>query len=47
MHEAKIDDTETGRLPADDGWFILNLEELSWSTVQRGGTWWRLRGAGR
>jgi hypothetical protein len=22
MHEAKIEDTEAGRLPADDGWFM-------------------------
>jgi mannose-6-phosphate isomerase-like protein (cupin superfamily) len=39
MHEAKIEDTETGRRPADDGWFILNLEEVGWATVPGGGTW--------
>jgi hypothetical protein len=39
MHDARIEETETGRLPAGDGWFILNLAELSWSTVPRGGTW--------
>ena len=31
MHEAKIEDTETGRQPADDGWFILNLAEVPWA----------------
>jgi quercetin dioxygenase-like cupin family protein len=39
MHEATIEETETGRKPADDGWFILNLAELSWATVPGGGTW--------
>jgi uncharacterized cupin superfamily protein len=39
MHEAKIEGTETGRVPADDGWFILNLEEIGWATVPGGGTW--------
>lgn len=39
MHEAKIEDTETGRVPADDGWFILNLAEIGWETVPGGGTW--------
>jgi uncharacterized cupin superfamily protein len=39
MHEAEIVETETGRQPADDGWFILNLAEIGWSTVPGGGTW--------
>jgi uncharacterized cupin superfamily protein len=39
MHEAKIEDTEAGRLPADDGWFILNVAEIGWETVPGGGTW--------
>ena len=39
MHEAKIDETAAGRLPADDGWFILNLDEMGWTTVPGGGTW--------
>jgi uncharacterized cupin superfamily protein len=39
MHQAKIEDTESGRQPADDGWFILNLAEIGWATVPRGGTW--------
>jgi uncharacterized cupin superfamily protein len=39
MHEATIEETETGRLPADDGWFILNLAEIGWETHAGGGTW--------
>ena len=39
MHEAKIDDTEVGRVPADDGWWILNLAEMAWDTLPGGGTW--------
>ena len=39
MHEARIDDTELGRVPADDGWFILNLDEMRWATVPGGGIW--------
>ena len=39
MHEAKIEETPTGRQPADDGWFILNVAEIGWATVPGGGTW--------
>jgi uncharacterized cupin superfamily protein len=39
MHEATIEETETGRVPADDGWFIMNLAEIGWATVPGGGTW--------
>ena len=39
MHEARIEETPTGRLPADDGWFILNVAEIGWDTVPGGGTW--------
>jgi mannose-6-phosphate isomerase-like protein (cupin superfamily) len=39
MHEAKIEDTPAGRLPADDGWFILNLDEIGWRTIPGNGTW--------
>ena len=35
MHEAKIEDTEHGRVPVDDGWYILNLSEIGWATVSR------------
>jgi uncharacterized cupin superfamily protein len=39
MHEAKIEDTDNGCVPADDGWFILNLDAIAWETVEGGGTW--------
>jgi uncharacterized cupin superfamily protein len=39
MHEARIEETSVGRVPADDGWFILNLSEIGWETVPGGGTW--------
>jgi uncharacterized cupin superfamily protein len=39
MPEARIDETETGKVPADDGWFILNAAEIGWATVENGGTW--------
>jgi uncharacterized cupin superfamily protein len=39
MHETNIDDTPAGRLAADDGWFILNLDEIGWRTIPGSGTW--------
>jgi uncharacterized cupin superfamily protein len=39
MPEARIDDTDVGRVPAGDGWFILNLSEIAWERVEGGGTW--------
>jgi uncharacterized cupin superfamily protein len=39
MHEAKIEDTDVGRVPVDDGWYILNLAEIRWTSVPGGGTW--------
>src|SRR4051794_32197505 len=37
--QARIEDTEAGRVPADDGWFILNLGEIGWETLEGGGIW--------
>jgi hypothetical protein len=39
MDEARIDETEAGRLPADNGWFVLNAAEIGWWSVPGGGTW--------
>lgn len=39
MKEARIESTPAGRVPADDGWFILNVSEIAWATVPGGGTW--------
>src|SRR4051812_25802874 len=38
-HEAKIEETDVGRVPVDDGWYILNLSEIRWATLPGGGTW--------
>jgi quercetin dioxygenase-like cupin family protein len=39
MREARIEETEAGLVPADDGWFILNVAEIGWESVPGGGTW--------
>jgi uncharacterized cupin superfamily protein len=39
MHEAQIDTTPEGQLPAGDGWYILNLGETAWATVPGFGVW--------
>jgi uncharacterized cupin superfamily protein len=39
MHEAKIERTETGLQPADDGWWILNLADIGWEAFEGGGIW--------
>ena len=37
MHEARIDETPAGKLPADAGWWILNLAEIAWDAVEGNG----------
>jgi uncharacterized cupin superfamily protein len=39
VDEARIENTEQGRLPAGDGWFVLNLGEMPWETVPGFGVW--------
>src|SRR5688500_12579445 len=39
MHEAKIEETDTGLQPADDGWWILNASEIGWAAVEGSGIW--------
>src|SRR6478752_3572834 len=39
VDEARIEDNDEGRLPAGDGWFILNLGEMPWETVPGYGVW--------
>jgi uncharacterized cupin superfamily protein len=39
MDEARIEETPEGRLPVDEGWFILNVAEIGWQTVAGNGTW--------
>ena len=35
--EARIEDGEVGKLPADDGWWILNLSEIAWEAAEGNG----------
>jgi uncharacterized cupin superfamily protein len=37
--KADIEHTDHGLVPADAGWFILNLSEIRWETIPGGGTW--------
>ena len=37
--EARIERTEAGLQVAEDGWCILNLSDMAWATVERGGIW--------
>ena len=39
MDEARIEDNGEGRLPACEGWFILNLGEMPRETVPGFGVW--------
>jgi uncharacterized cupin superfamily protein len=39
MREAQVVQTETGRRVEGEGWFVLNVAEADWETVQGGGTW--------
>src|SRR3954453_7708457 len=39
MDEARIEETEAGKVPADNGWFVLNVGEIAWAAVPGGGTW--------
>jgi quercetin dioxygenase-like cupin family protein len=39
VHEAQIDNTPEGLVPAGDGWYILNLGEMAWETVPGFGVW--------
>jgi uncharacterized cupin superfamily protein len=39
MEEAKLTQTETGCDPEGDGWFIRNLDEVTWERLPDNGTW--------
>jgi uncharacterized cupin superfamily protein len=41
VQEARIEETPEGRVPAGEGWFILNLGEMAWETVPAGFGVWR------
>jgi uncharacterized cupin superfamily protein len=39
VREARVIETPDGKVPADAGWFILNLADIRWEAVPGGGTW--------
>ena len=39
MHEARIEESDAGLVPADDGWFILNVADIAWERCDGVGTW--------
>jgi uncharacterized cupin superfamily protein len=39
MREARVVDSEAGKRVEGEGWFVLNLAEAAWQTMERGGTW--------
>jgi uncharacterized cupin superfamily protein len=39
MDEARLERTENGVVPSDDGWYVLNVREMAWESVEGGGTW--------
>jgi uncharacterized cupin superfamily protein len=46
MREAKLIETDTGRVPEGEGWFILNLRDAAWETMERAGTWLAIQAEG-
>ena len=39
MHEARLDPTPDGLVPAGAGWWVANLRDIAWHTVEGTGTW--------
>jgi uncharacterized cupin superfamily protein len=39
MREARVVETEAGRRAEGEGWFVLNVADAAWQTMERGGTW--------
>jgi uncharacterized cupin superfamily protein len=46
VKEAELRETETGLVPEGEGWFVLNLRDASWLTMEGGGTWLSFEGHG-
>jgi uncharacterized cupin superfamily protein len=46
MREAKLVETEVGRVPEGEGWFVVNLRDAAWQTTEGGGTWVAFEAAG-
>ena len=39
MEEARLKETETGFVAESDGWFVLNIREMSFESMPGGGAW--------
>jgi uncharacterized cupin superfamily protein len=39
MREAKLVENDAGRVPEGEGWFVLNLRDAQWETMEGAGTW--------
>ena len=39
MDEARIEQTDAGKRPAGEGWFVLNVGEATWSRNVHAGVW--------
>jgi uncharacterized cupin superfamily protein len=39
VSEAHVEETEHGRVAQGDGWFVLNLAEARWETLDGAGAW--------
>ena len=37
--EARFEDTETGRIPVEDGWFVLNARDARWRAAEGRGAY--------
>src|SRR4051794_24773828 len=46
MNEAKLKETETGRDTEGEGWFIRNLDEVTWERLPDNGVWHSFGAAG-
>jgi uncharacterized cupin superfamily protein len=44
MNEATITDTDTGQIVEGDGWFVVNVADVSWERLPEQGVWCELHG---
>ena len=39
MKKAKLRQTETGLVPEGEGWYVLNVRDAGWASLEGGGAW--------
>ena len=39
MKEAKLRQTDTGLVPEGEGWYVLNVRDAGWASLEGGGAW--------